>query len=210
MKKHVGVKIIAMLMMLLIVFLTNNVAQNVSSSHSKEAFVAMSDVYVNLEGKNTSLAVDVQKAKLFMNQFFLVTNQSKIPDIITNCEANNAEILTLLTEMEAIVAMAESEVLTTAFQEYSVVVTGFTQTLEDLKNAVKTGDMAAMGASSAAITEYYLSLEEGQQNFNATLTSVIEGVTAERIDAINRGSKLTIITFIFFIIFMGSNIFITM
>ena len=209
MKKNVGVKIIAMLVMLLIVFLINNVAQNISSANSKEAFVAMSEVYVNLEGKNTALAVDVQKAKLFMNQFFLVTNQSKIPDIITNCEANNQEILGLLVDMEAVVAQAGSEVLTTNFQEYSTVVKGFVQTLEDLKNAVKTGDMAAMGASSAAITEYYLSLEEGQQGFNATLTGVIESVTAERIDAINRSSTLTIVTFVLFLIFMCSNIFIT-
>ena len=182
MRKRVGYKIIAMLTMLLIVFLVNNVAQNVSSANSKEAFIAMSEVYVNLEEKNTSLAVDVQKAKLFMNQFFLVTNESKIPDIITNCEKNNEEILGLLVEMEAIVAQAESDVLETALSEYSVTVKGFVATLEDLKNAVKTGDKAAMGASSAAITEYYLALEEGQQGFNATITDVIDSVTAERID----------------------------
>ena len=209
MRKRVGYKIIAMLTMLLIVFLVNNVAQNVSSANSKEAFIAMSEVYVNLEEKNTSLAVDVQKAKLFMNQFFLVTNESKIPDIITNCEKNNEEILGLLVEMEAIVAQAESDVLETALSEYSVTVKGFVATLEDLKNAVKTGDKAAMGASSAAITEYYLALEEGQQGFNATITDVIDSVTAERIDAINRGNQLTVITFVLFIVFMCSNIFIT-
>ena len=209
MKKRVGYKIIAMLTMLLIVFLVNSVAQNVSSANSKEAFVAMSEVYVNLEGKNTSLAVDVQKAKLFMNQFFLVTNESKIPDIITNCEANDKEILSLLVEMETIVEKSGSKVLKDELKSYSTVVKGFVETLEDLKDAVKTGDKAAMGASSAAVTEYYLSLEEGQQNFNQILTSVIEDVTAERIDAIDRGSKLTIITFTFFILFMCSNIFIT-
>lgn len=209
MKKHVGYKVIGMLTMLFIVFIINNVAQNVSSSNSKEAFVAMSEVYVNLEGKNTTLAVDVQKAKLFMNQFFLVTNESKIPDILTNCEMNNEEIRVLLVEMKEIAAMSESEVLITSMQEYSTIVEGFVATLEELANAVKTGDMAAMGQSSAALTDYYLSLEETQQNFNATLREVIDGVTAERIDAITRGNRLTIITFVLFILFMISNIFIT-
>ncbi len=209
MKKHVGTKVIAMLVMLLIVFLVNNVAQNLSSSNSKEAFVAMSEVYVNLEGKNTSLAVDVQKAKLFMNQFFLVTNESKIPDILLNCEKNNTEIRALLVEMEAIAAQSGSDVLVASMQQYSKVVTGFVETLETLANAVKTGDMATMGQSSAALTEYYLSLEEAQQGFNATLMQVIDGVTAERIDAIERGSRLTIITFVLFLMFMCSNIFIT-
>ena len=66
MKKHIGYKIIGMLLTLFLVFLINNVAQNVSSQNSKEAFIAMSEVYVALEGENTVLAVDVQKAKLFI------------------------------------------------------------------------------------------------------------------------------------------------
>ena len=209
MRKHVGTKVISMLVMLFIVFLVNNVAQNLSSSNSKEAFVAMSEVYVNLEGKNTSLAVDVQKAKLFMNQFFLVTNQSKIPDILTNCAKNNEEIRALLVEMEAIAKQSGSDVLVDTMKQYSKVVSGFIETLEGLATAVETGDKAAMGQSSAALTDYYLSLEETQQGFNTTLTQVIDDVTAERIDAIERGSRLTIITFVLFLMFMLSNIFIT-
>ena len=89
MKNHVGYKVMWMLGILFIVFMINNFAQNLSSNHSKEAFVAMSEVYVNLEEKNTTLAVDVQKAKLFMNQFFLVTDAAKMKDILMNCEANN-------------------------------------------------------------------------------------------------------------------------
>ena len=44
MRKHVGYKIIGMLMMLFIVFLVNGIAQNISSSNSKDAFSAMSNV----------------------------------------------------------------------------------------------------------------------------------------------------------------------
>ena len=122
MKKHVGYKVIGMLVMLLIVFMINGLAQNLSSTNSKAAFVAMSEVYVNLEGKNTTLAVDVQKAKLFMNQFFLVTDSAKMQDIIKNCAANNEEIQSLLTEMEAIAAQAGSEKLMTAMHDYSVLI----------------------------------------------------------------------------------------
>jgi len=209
MRKHVGTKVIGMLTMLLIVFLINNVAQNISSANSKDAFVAMSDVYVNLEGKNTTLAVNVQKAKLFMNQFFLVTDPVKIPDILMNCEMNNENTRALLVEMKEIAAQSESDVLIAAMEEYSTVVSGFIDTLETLAKAVETADYATMGASSAAITDYYLALEESQKLFNQTLTDVVETVTAERIDAINRGNQLTIITFVLFILFMIINIVIT-
>lgn len=209
MKKHVGYKVIGMLMMLFVVFLINNVAQNVSSKNSKEAFLAMSDVYVNLEGKNTQLAVDVQKAKLFMNQFFWVTDQNKISEISMNCEKNTEEIRALLVEMKEITEKSESDVLITVMQEYSTVVEGFIDILENLSNAVKVGDYAAIGASSANITEYYLSLEEAQQGFNKTLVEVVDSVTAERVDSITRGNQLTVITFVLFILFMCSNIFIT-
>lgn len=88
--------------MLFIVFMINGLAQNLSSKNSKEAFIAMSEVYINMEAKNTNLAVDVQKAKLFMNQFFQVKEAEKMSAILTNCAANNEEIRVLLGEMEAI------------------------------------------------------------------------------------------------------------
>lgn len=209
MRKHIGYKVIGMLTTLFIVFLINNVAQNVSAKNSKEAFIAMSEVYVNLEEKNTILAVDVQKAKLFMNQFFLVTNEAKIPDILTNCAANNEEIRTILVEMEEIVEKAESEVLKNNLKDYSVLIQDFIVTLDALADAVKLGDVEAAGRSGAALTEYYLTMEEAQKEFNTTLMTVIDEVTAERIDAITRGNQLTVITFVLFLSFMLSNILIT-
>ena len=209
MKKHIGYKIIGMLLTLFLVFLINNVAQNVSSQNSKEAFIAMSEVYVALEGENTVLAVDVQKAKLFMNQFFLVTNESKIPSILTNCAANNKEIRAVLVQMKETVAKTDSEELKTQMKDYSALIEDFIVTLEVLADAVEAGDVAAAGNSGAALTEYYLSMEQAQQKFNVTLTKVIDQVTAERVDAITRSSQLTIVTFVLFSFFMLSNIFIT-
>ena len=209
MRKHVGYKVIGMLMMLFIVFLVNGVAQNISSSNSKDAFNAMSSVYINLEGKNTFLAVDVQKAKLFMNQFFQVTDKAKMPAILENCAKNNEEIRSLLIEMETIVEKSESELLKSEMKAYSTLLKEFILILEDLAAAIEIGDLVVAGSSGAALTEYYLSLEEKQQAFNETLESVVEDVTAERIDAITRSNRLSIITFVLFIMFMLSNIFIT-
>ena len=82
MRKHVGYKVIGMLAILFVVFLINGAAKNLSSGKSKEAFNAMSEVYINLEGLNTKLAVDVQKAKLFMN--YLLTKYLDIIMFIMN------------------------------------------------------------------------------------------------------------------------------
>ena len=210
MRKHVGYKVIGMLMILFIVFLINAVAQNTSSSNSKDAFNAMSNVYVNLEGKNTSLAVDVQKAKLFMNQFFQVTDKAKLPAILQNSAKNNEEIRALLVEMEAIVEKSDSTLLQTKMKEYSTLIQEFIVILEELADAIEIGDLAAAGKSGAALTEYYLSLEEAQQGFNETLASVVEDVTAERIEEITESNQLSVITCVLFIMFMLSNIFITM
>ena len=209
MRKHVGYKVIGMLMILFIVFLVNAVAQHTSSNSSKDAFNAMSNVYVSLEGKNTLLAADVQKAKLFMNQFFQVTDKAKMPAILENCAKNNEEIRALLVEMETIGEKSDSELLKTELKTYSTLIKEFIVILEDLAKAVETEDYAAMASSGAALTEYYLSLEEAQQNFNKTLIEVVEKVTAERIEAIDKGSRLSVVTFVLFVLFMLSNIFIT-
>ena len=97
----------------------------------------MSDVYINLEGKNTFLAVDVQKAKLFMNQFFQVTDKAKIPSILQNCATNNKEIRALLSEMESIVDKSDSAVLKTKTKEYSALLKDFIVVFEDLAKAVE-------------------------------------------------------------------------
>lgn len=209
MRKHVGYKVIGMLMMLFIIFLVNSVVQNISLRNSKDAFNAMSSVYITLEEENTLLAVNVQKAKLFMNQFFQVVDKEKIPSILQNCAKNNEEIRALLVEMETIVEKSGSELLKTEMKAYDTLLQEFILLLEDLADAVKIGDLAAAGRSGVALTEYYLELEETQQVFNKTLASVVEDVTAERIDAITEGNRLTIITFVLFIMFMLSNIFIT-
>ena len=92
----------------------------------------MSSVYINLEGKNTVLAVDVQKAKLFMNQFFQVTDKAKMPAILQNCAKNNEEIRALLVEMETIVSKSESEVLKSEMKAYDTLLQEFILLLEDL------------------------------------------------------------------------------
>ena len=209
MRKHVGYKIVGMLMMLFIVFLVNAVAQNVSANHSKDAFNAMSSVYIDLEGKNTILAVDVQKAKLFMNQFFQVTDKSKMPAILQNCAKNNEEIRDLLVEMEIVVEKSESGLLKAEMKSYSTLLKDFIVILEELAAAIEVGDLASAGKSGAALTEYYLALEEKQQAFNETLEQVVEDVTAERIEEIAESNKVSVITFVLFIMFMLSNIFIT-
>lgn len=209
MRKHVGYKVMGMLVVLFIVFAVNAFASYASSQNSKNAFNAMADVYVTLEGKNTTLAADVQKAKLFMNQFFLVTEQDKMADVITGCAANNEEIRTLLTEMEEICAGSESETLKTELQKYDALIQDFIATLDTLSEAVQAGDVEAAGRSGAALTEYYLSMEDASRAFNQTLVEVVEEVAAERVDAIERASRLTYITFGLFLMFMISNIVIT-
>lgn len=209
MRKHVGYKVMGMLVVLFIVFAVNTVASYASSQNSKDAFNAMADVYVTLEGKNTTLAADVQKAKLFMNQFFLVTEPDKMADVITGCASNNEEIRTLLAEMEEICAASESEILKTELQEYDTLIQDFTATLDTLSEAVQAGDVEAAGRSGAALTEYYLSMEDASRAFNQTLVEVVEEVAAERVDAIERASRLTYITFGLFLMFMISNIVIT-
>ena len=111
--------------------------------------------------------------------------------------------------MESIVDKSDSAVLKTEMKEYSALLKDFIVVLEDLAKAVEAEDYAAMGSSGAALTEYYLSLEEAQQGFNETLANVVGEVTAERIESITKSNRLTVITFVLFSFFMLSNIFIT-
>ena len=81
--------------------------------------------------------------------------------------------------MEGIAAQSGSEQLMTAMYDYSVLIQDFVTTLETLADAVKKGDVEAAGRSGAALTEYYLSMEEAQKTFNTSLGAVVDQITEE-------------------------------
>ena len=100
MKKHVGYKVMAMFIMLFIVFMINNIFASITTDRTKKAFELIANVYMELEENNTLLASDVQKARIYTNQLFMITDAKELENVFNGCAENCANIRNVIAEMK--------------------------------------------------------------------------------------------------------------
>lgn len=209
MKKHIGYKVMAMLIVLFIVFMINNIFASITTDRTKKAFNMIADVYMELEENNTMLTERVQRSKLFINQFFLITDQAQLQDIVGTCQQNNAEIDEILSAMEGYAQSTGSKELQNSLVSYKEAIMQVTEVLEDICNAVSKKDMTAVYSNASKVEAIYLTLSEATTTFNDSLALVVDDVIETRLAGIESSNKNVAMAFVLFILFMCSNIFIT-
>ncbi len=209
MKKHVGYKVMAMIVVLFIVFMINNVFASITTDRTKKAFTMISDVYMELEENNTKLAESVQKARLYTNQFFLVTDSEQLHEIVDVCKQNNEQITDILATMQEYAEQTGSNELQECFAVYMSDITQLTSALEEICSAIGTNDMDTVYNSGAQIEPIYLALGESAPAFNNALALLVDKVVENRMEGIESANKNVLMAFVLFVGFMISNVFIT-
>ena len=209
MKRHVGVKVMAMLITLFVVFMINNIFASITTDRTKQAFNIIADVYVKLEENNTNLTECVQRSKLFVNQFFLVTDEADVKKIVTTCEENTQRIDTILSSMKDYAQMTGNAELQTSLDCYEEAIIKIVTVLDDICTAVNKNDRNKVYSYAAEVENIYNELTQTATAFNETLALVVEQVISDRLSGIDSANKNVTMAFVLFILFMCSNVFIT-
>lgn len=209
MKKHVGYKVMAMFIMLFIVFMINNIFASITTDRTKKAFELIANVYMELEENNTLLASDVQKARIYTNQLFMITDAKELENVFNGCAENCANIRNVIAEMKTQCASTQSTELVAQFDIYATQVENYLVLLEQLSTAIHEKDNTALMEISAGTKDVYLGIDEAADNFNTKLGEVVDQMISQRVAGIESANKNVIMAFVLFILFMCSNIFIT-
>lgn len=206
-KKHIGYKVMAMIIALFAVFMVNNIFASITTDRTKNAFTMIADVYLELEENNTKLTEQVQRSKLFINQMFLIEDDNTLQSVVSNCEMTCSDIEARLLAMNEYVQNTNNVVLGESLKKYENVLSSMIITLEEMCDGIEHGNMATVYGKAKIIESLYISMEEATENFNETLSAVVDDVIIDRMNGIDKANKNVTLAFVMFIVFMFSSIF---
>ncbi len=209
MKKHIGNKVMGMIITLFIVFMINNIFSSITTNRTKKAFTMLADVYLEIEEENTYLTEQLQRSKLFLNQIYMVQDEKEIKNVVKNCETTCEGIHLILDTMKTYAEESDNIELQNCLNSYENDITDMTTALVDMCSAVEKKNMDAVYNKANEIEGLYNNVSESTAVFNEALGKIVDEVINERvagIDSANRGATLA---FVLFIGFMISNILIT-
>lgn len=206
-KKHIGYKVMAMIIALFAVFMINNIFASITTDRTKKAFTMIADIYVGLEENNTKLTEQVQRSKLFINQMFLVEETDKLQAVVSSCDKICSDMEASLAVMNEYVQKTNNVILADSLKSYENVISNMIATLKEMCGGIEHGNMAKVYGKAQIAEELYLSLAATTENFNETLSTVVDDVIIDRMSGIDKANKNVTIAFILFIVFMLSSIF---
>ena len=215
MKKHIGVKMVVMIVVIIAMFLVNLVISQTSLDNSKTSFNDLADGYVELELKNADLASEVVYAKLYMNSMissFQVLDATGLTEAMESQQATIDEMEVTLDEMRALVEEIDDEDLTTTYDSYEELLLGMCDTVEGYLDQINqmleaymsglldptTIDISAI-ASTDTISDAYERVDAAEDEFVAQLESSVDGMVEDRVDEINNSWTLAIIMAIVYV-----------
>lgn len=201
-KKHVGYKVMTMIISLFVVFMINNIFASITTDKTKKAFTMIADVYLELEENNTKLTEQVQRSKLFINQMFMVEDPGKLKSVVSNCETTCKDIESLLMIMDECIQNTNNTTLVDSFNDYKDTISDMLVTLGEMCDGINSGNMEMVYGKAGITESFYTSLTETTQKFNETLSSVIDEVIVDRMTGISKSNSNVTMAFILFIVFM--------
>lgn len=200
MKKRMGLKVVALIVVLFLVFVANCIISQKVLEKSKDSFVTISEVYMNLHQKNSELVEHIIYAKLYMNQMMIAQDQQSMAASIDQSNHNTEELKVILDDMEDLCEKSKQPELQDKFKDYDDVLRQLIDTVAGIINAATSGKTQGIVASQGGIAEAYASVDKVEEAFNQSLDMVSEEVTRERIDGINHSDTYVEIGIVIYVL----------
>ncbi len=196
MKKHIGTKIISMIVVLVAVFLLNALINRVASEQSLKAVRQVSGIYLELQEKNTELVKAIDECKLYGNMITMLNDKETASTIAESVPVTIEKIETVFEEMRTICEKEGNPELLEILGEYETAAQNLEDLTERIASAYLSGNLfAAISANSGMYTAVTTVTEKGNE-FDSTLAREADGLVGERTKAAEQMSILTIILFL--------------
>ena len=180
MRKHIGVRVISMLALLLLVFLLNSLLSGFSSRQALGALQTVSGTYMQLEEENLTLVRTIGECKLYSNMIVWMDDAETaeamaldVPDLV---ETMNATLM----EMELLCQSIQDDALLGLLQEYKTQTQILESTITQVADLYLSGDTEGTAAANSGMYELVLGIQEKADAFEAQLAEEAGGLAAER------------------------------
>ena len=204
MKKHIGIKVIVMILITVLIFGVNVVVAQMALNNSKESLQEISDNYINLQKENADLSKEVVYAKLYMNSMlssYALLDADGLQSAMESQLGVIDEMEVTLDNMRSYVEIIDDEDLTATYEEYEDTLLYMCDTvqttissIEELLTAYVAGqlsatDIAAYGSEmgdTSVYTAAYETVDEKEDAFVSALDNCIATTTNDRVDEIEQ------------------------
>lgn len=201
MRKHIGVKIISMLVLLTIVFMIEAILNGYALEQSLGALKRMSGTYLELEEGNSVLSKKIEECKLYGNLIIMMDDKTTATNIAKDVSTVNETINSTFAAMEEICANGGcSSELLAALQEYDAAAQGMEAIVTETADSFLAGDAAGAAKAGAGIYECAAGVQEKADIFNGILEAETTALATERIE---KASGLDSFVGILFFVYAG-------
>lgn len=200
MRKHIGVRVISMLALLLLVFLLNSVLSGYSSRQALGALQAVSGTYMRLEEESLELVRTIEECKLYSNMIVWMdepaTTESMAGDVPGLIETMDVTF----AEMETLCQSIGDDVLLGLLKEYKTQTDVLEDKLIQVAALYLAGDMEGAAAANSGMYELVLSIQEKADAFEAQLAADAAQLARERQERASAANIYAGLLFSFYIL----------
>lgn len=181
MKKHIGTKVISMLLILLILYIVTAAFSQYAMRSSQSGMEQLSNVYMQLQAENATLVKMVGEEKLYSNIIMVQETKEAIAKVADNMTNIYADINVSTAKMQELCAQTNQNELMLAMDEYVETL----RELEEVGGKVITtfleGEIASARAANNSIYPRIHAVTAKSGAFNEALNEAANAVSAQQI-----------------------------
>lgn len=200
MRKHIGTKVISMLIVLVAIFIVNALLNSFSTSQSQDALQTIAETYMQIQESNGALGKAVEDCKLYGNLIIIKEDESAMKDIENSVSELNDTIDTSFETMKNLCAEAGNDELVELLEGYDEETEKLQELISQIVEASLDGDKAkAIGLSNGIYAQTAV-IGEKADEFNNLLHQSANGLTVERQSRIDKLSSITAVMSVIYLL----------
>ena len=177
MRKKIGIKILAIVLLLTIVFIAATAVNSYSVRNLAKSAESISDYYLKLESYGNTLVKYSQNSKLYSNLIVLSTNENTSKSVATSMTTTINNLDMVKTAVLSLCKKTENEDLIQAYQEYYDSLTKLQKTAQEVADCYNSGDIDGAVAANNNIYTLSVEVEKYESAYDDCLSSNVSEIT---------------------------------
>lgn len=208
MRKKIGIKILAIVLLLTIVFMITTILNSISVGNLAQSAETISDEYLVLESYGSTVVKYSQTCKLYANLIVLTPNASSASSFASSMSQNINNLKLTKTTMLSICKKIGNDELTQSFQAYYDALTELENTSQEIADSYLSGDVEGATQISGSIYSIAAEAEKYETAYENCLNENVIKITDTMHSQINsRASTSLALVAVFIIIAALSTIY---
>jgi len=199
MRKKIGIKIITIVLLLTIVFITATMINSYSVGQLARSAETISDYYLQLESYSNTLVKYSQNCKLYTNLIVMNTNEDAAKNVAGSMATTVSRLDITMSAVLTLCKKTENEELVKAYQQYYDSLQTLQKKAQEVANCYNSGDIEGATAASNEVYTISVDVEKYEAAYDDFLGNTVDEITEKMHQQISSRTTITIALLLAFI-----------